>query len=200
MANPESATVARLRLGPDDHGRLVTDEEFAEADYAEPWKYERVEGRLAVMFPDGHDHAVSSEPWRDALVLYKKLNRPDLVQIIKSEAWVRVPGGTDRIGDIGVYLVTDRPTPKIPDRVPDLMFEIVSAGRESHDRDYVAKRADYHRMGVREYVIIDRFTGRVTVLTHAPGAYEQRVLAPPETYTSPLLPGLVIPLAEVFGN
>jgi Uma2 family endonuclease len=78
------------------------------------------------------------------------------------------------------------------------MFEIVSPGRESHDRDYVEKRADYYRIGVREYVIIDRFVRRVTVLTHSPGGYEERVLTPPDTYTSPLLPGLVIPLAEVL--
>jgi Uma2 family endonuclease len=200
MAIPESATATRLRLGPDDHGRLVTDEEFAEADYAEPWKYERVEGRLVVMFPDGQEHIDTSEPWRDALVLYKKLNRPDLVQTVKSEAWVRVPGGTDRIGDIGVYLISDRPSPPIPDRVPELMFEIVSPGREAHDRDYVEKRADYHRLGVREYVVIDRFTKRVTVLTHTPIGYEGNVLTPADTYTSPLLPGLVIPLAEVFSD
>ena len=113
-------------------------------------------------------------------------------------AWVRVPGGTDRIGDIGVYLVADRPTPKIPDRVPELMFEIVSPGREDRDRDYVEKRADYHRVGVREYVIIDRFEKQVTVLTYTPEGYEEHVLTPGDTYTSPLLPGLEIPLAEVL--
>jgi Uma2 family endonuclease len=184
-------------LGPGDHGRLVSDEEFAEAEFAEPWKYERVEGRLVVMFPDGQEHIDVSEPWRDRLGAYK-LVHPEWVQIVKSEAWVRIPDGTDRIGDIGVYLTSDRPTPKIPDRIPELMFEIVSPGRESRDRDYVEKRADYFRIGVREYVIIDRFARRVTVLTHAPEGYEERMLTPADTYTSPLLPGLAIPLVEVL--
>src|SRR4028118_1973979 len=98
MTSRESATSARLRLGPEDDGRPVTDEEFAEADYAEPWTYERVNGRLVVMSPEGQENIDASEPWRDALVLYKKLNRPDLVQTVRSEAWVRIPGGTDRIG------------------------------------------------------------------------------------------------------
>jgi Uma2 family endonuclease len=194
MAIPESAAAARLRLGPDDHGRLLTDEEFAEADYAEPWRYERVKGRLVVLFPDDQEHVDTSEPWRDHLAVYK-LGHRDRVQSVKSNAWVRVPGGTDRIGGIGVYLVVDRLEPKIPDRIPDLIYEIVSPGR---DRNYVEKRADYFRIGVREYVIIDRFGKRVTVLTHAPEGYEERILTPTDTYTSPLLPGLAIPLAEVL--
>ena len=45
----------RLVLGPDDHGRPVSAEEFADAHYLEPWKYERVAGRLVVMPPDGKD-------------------------------------------------------------------------------------------------------------------------------------------------
>jgi Uma2 family endonuclease len=200
MATHEPEVRDVLALGPDDHGRPLTGEEFAEADYAEPWTYERVKGRLVVMSPEGQENVDAGEPWRDALVLYKKLNRPDLVQTVKTEAWVRIPGETDRIGDIGVYLFADRPTPKIPDRVPDLMFEFVSPGRAAHDRDYVEKRADYHRIGVREYIIIDRFTKRVTVLSHAPGGYEERVLTPADTYSSPLLPGLEIPLAEVFAD
>jgi Uma2 family endonuclease len=199
MAIHESTTAARLRLGPDDQGRLVTDEEFAEADYAVPWKYERVQGRLVILFPDDQERAEASEPWRDYLAVYK-LGHRDRVQIVKSNAWVRVPDGTDRIGAIGVYLVADRPVPMIPDRVPDLMFEIVNSGREDHDRNYVEKRADYHRIGVREYVIIDRFAKRVTVLTLRPNGYEENLLTPADTYTTPLLPDLVIPLAEVFNG
>ncbi|HEX8202060.1 MAG TPA: hypothetical protein VF590_16415, partial [Isosphaeraceae bacterium] len=84
-----------LVLGPEDHGRPITDDEFAEADFAVPWRYERVAGRLVVMFPDGQEHVDTSEPWRDRLGAYR-LGRPDRVQIVKSEAWVRVPGGTDR--------------------------------------------------------------------------------------------------------
>ena len=47
--------------------------------------------------------------------------------------------------------------PKIPDRVPDMMFEIVSPDKASRDRDIPSKRAEYHRFGVKEYVIVDRF-------------------------------------------
>ena len=60
------------------------------------------------------------------------------------------------------------------------------------------KRADYHKLGIREYVIIDRFAQTVTVLTYAPDGYEEQILTTDDVYTSPLLPGLAIPLADVF--
>jgi len=190
----------RPTLGPDDHGRPVSADKFADAEYAVPWKYEREDGRLVVMPPDGQDHNDIAEPWRDELVLYKRLTRPGHVQMVKSEAWIRVGGGTDRIGDLAVYLASDRPVLPIPDRVPDLVFEIVSPGRLAHERDYLKKRDDYFRLGVREYVITDRFERKVTVLTHTPGGYAERVLTAADTYTSPLLPGLAVPLAEILGT
>src|SRR3954452_11320338 len=107
---PEIRTISTL--GPNDHGRRVSAEEFATVEFLEPWKYERVGGRLVVMSPDGQEHADTSEPWRDRLGAYR-LAHPEVVQIVKSDSWVRVDGGTDRIGDIGVYLRTDRPVPKI---------------------------------------------------------------------------------------
>jgi len=48
------------------------------------------------------------------------------------------------------------------------MFEIVSPGSLSRKRDYVKKRAEYHKLGILEYVIVDRFTQGVTVLTYWP--------------------------------
>ena len=197
MADREASVQAPLVLGPEDAGRVVSAEAFTSAEFVAPWKYERVAGRMVVMAPDGKDHDDCSEPVRDHLGAYR-LARPDLVERVVSEAWIRVDSGTDRVGDIGVYLVRDDAVGERPDRVPELMFEVVSPGRESRDRDSVEKRDEYHRLGVREYVIIDRFAGAVTVLTQAPGGYLGRVLGRGEVYTSPLLPGLAIPLVEVL--
>src|SRR5258708_40063740 len=102
MATHEPETAPRVKLGPEDEGRIISDEEFASAELLESWTYERVEGRLIVMAPDGEEHASFSEPLRDRLGAYKIL-RPDVVDRVISHAWVRA-GGTDRIGDIGVYL------------------------------------------------------------------------------------------------
>jgi Uma2 family endonuclease len=195
MSTHELATEPRLVLGPDDHGRYVSDAEFDAAYFSEPWTYERIKGTLVVMSPDGQEHIDASEPWNDRLVVYK-FDHPGIIQTVKSEAWMRIEGGTDRIADIGVYLVSDQPVPRIPQRIPDLVFEALSPGREAWKRDFVDKRADYYRLGVREYVIIDRFAQQVTVFTHTPQGYEERVLNPGDVYTSPLLPGLAIPLAD----
>jgi Uma2 family endonuclease len=197
MSTHEPITERRLILGPEDDGRQVSSAEFAAAEFREPWKYERVEGRLVVTAPDGFDHQRFSEPWRDHLVAFK-LSHPDRIAQVFSAAWVRVDDANDRIGDIGVYLPSNQPTPVPPDRPPDLMFEVVSPGREARERDYVKKRVDYHRYGIREYVVIDRFAKQVIVLTHTPTGYTERVLTASDVYTTPLLPGLAIPLAEVF--
>ena len=46
--------------------------------------------------------------------------------------------------------------------------------------------------------IIDRLRHRVTVYTASPRGYRKRVLRPGDAYTSPLLPGLAIPLEGVL--
>ncbi len=184
-------------FGAADDGRIVSSADFAAATYDEPWTYERVDGRLVVMSPDGWEHVETSEPWRDGLVAYK-LARPDVVRQVVSQPWVRIDGGKDRIGDLGVYLSGNATQRKIPDLVPDLMFEFVSPSREDRRRDYVQKRADYFKVGVCEYIIVDRFDRNVTVLTLGPDGYAERVLAGDATYESPLLPGLAIRLAEVW--
>ncbi len=186
-----------LHLGPADEGRLISADEFAEATYVKPWKYEREGGRLIVLAPSGEDHSSVQEPLRDYLGAYRLAHR-EIVDLVASEAWVRVDGGTDRIGDIGVYLVQDGPRAKVPDRVPDLIFEVVSPGKVSIERDYVLKRSEYQRLGVKEYVIVDRFHRLVTVLSASPDGFTERTLGPDESYGSRWLPGLVIPLRDVF--
>jgi Uma2 family endonuclease len=186
-----------LRLGKQDEGRSVSSEEFAEAEFDEPWRYEREDGRLIVMAPAGEGHSDATESWRDWLGAYRLAHR-QIVQRVACEAWLRVDDGNDRIGDIAIYLVQPGTTSRRPDRVPDLMFEIVSLDKKSRDRDDLQKRAEYHRLGIKEYVIIDRFREVVTVLTHQADGYSERVLTTAENYESPLLLGLSIPLSDVF--
>ncbi len=186
-----------LTLGPEDHGRLLTAEEFAGAIYAEPWKYEREQGSLIVMPPDGPGHDDCSEPVRDLLGAYR-LAHPNQVEKVGCDAWVRVDEGTDCIGDIGVFLAGPRSSVERPERIPEPMFEIVSPDRKSRDRDDVKKRHEYHRLGVLEYVVIDRFRHRATIDSAGPRGYRKRVLRPGDAYAGPLLPGLAVPLAGLL--
>jgi Uma2 family endonuclease len=197
VATHEIRSPSQLELGPDDAGRILSAEEFANACYQEPWRYERVRGRLVLMAPDGGGHVKTSSPWLRKLCAFWEAH-PELVQFVVPNSWVRVDEGTDRIGDISVFLANSPTAKEIPDRVPDLMFEIVSPGRTSRDRDSVKKRADYERLGIKEYVIVDRFRKQVTVHTLTPAGYQTQVLAEADTYTSPLLPGFEMPLRNVW--
>jgi len=84
---------------------------------------------------------------------------------------------------------------------PDLVVEILSPGTRRRDKG--RKRAVYDREGVREYWIVDPEARSITVLRRPradAGLTDVTVLtlAKGETIESPLLPGLQVPLREVF--
>ena len=79
---------------------------------------------------------------------------------------------------------------------PDIAIEILSTDRS---RDLVRKRQIYAEAGVLEYWPIDPRNDTVTQLELHDGEYVQRaVLGADDTLTTPLLPGLCIPLADIF--
>ena len=81
--------------------------------------------------------------------------------------------------------------------VPDIVVEILSSDR---NRDLVRKRRLYAEAGVLEYWIWDLEEGTVTALElQDDGTYGTRaVLSSGDILTTPLLPGLAIPLADIF--
>ena len=79
---------------------------------------------------------------------------------------------------------------------PDIVAEILSTDR---NRDLVRKRQIYAEAGVLEYWTIDPQSDTVTQLELRDGQYVDRaILGADDTLTTPLLPDLSIPLAEVF--
>lgn len=79
---------------------------------------------------------------------------------------------------------------------PDIIIEILSTDR---GRDLGYKRRIYAEAGVREYWPIDPRRDTVTRLELQNGEYVERaVLVPGDALTTPLLPGLSLPLADVF--
>lgn len=79
---------------------------------------------------------------------------------------------------------------------PDIVAEILSSDR---NRDLVRKRQLYSEAGVSEYWIFDPRNDTATLLELQNGEYVERaVLTADDTLTTPLLPGLAIPLADVF--
>ena len=79
---------------------------------------------------------------------------------------------------------------------PDIVIEILSTDR---NRDLVRKRRIYAEAGVLEYWPVDPRNDTVTQLELRDGQYVERaVLGAADTLTTPLLPGLSIPLAAIF--
>ena len=79
---------------------------------------------------------------------------------------------------------------------PDIVVEVLSSDR---NRDLVRKRQLYAEAGVHEYWIFDPVNDSATLLELQNGEYVQRAeLTSADTLTTPLLPGLAIPLADVF--
>ena len=80
--------------------------------------------------------------------------------------------------------------------VPDIVVEILSSDR---NRDLVRKRQVYAEAGVPEYWIFDDANETATPLELRDGEYVERpALTVGDTLTTPLLPGLEIPLAGIF--
>ena len=80
--------------------------------------------------------------------------------------------------------------------VPDIVVEILSTDR---GRDLTLKREIYADSGIREYWIVDPRDDTVTALELRNGRYTQRaVLDANAILTTPLLPGLSIPLGSIF--
>lgn len=84
---------------------------------------------------------------------------------------------------------------------PDLVVEIVS--ESTRRRDEVLKRHLYERHGVGEYWVVDPAVETLKVYRRTEQGIFQRAheasLEAGDTVRSPLLPGLEIPLAAIFG-
>ena len=138
--------------------------------------------RLIVYF-ELHLDAFASPPaavYQDlTTILSPELQRavaPDLVVILS---------GRDDIGG-RVYV----------EGVPDLVAEILSTDRR---HDLVRKRRIYAAAGVKEYWIVDPRNDTVLPLELRGREYAERpALGVGDILTTPLLPGLAIPLADLF--
>lgn len=80
---------------------------------------------------------------------------------------------------------------------PDLAVEVLSPSTSG--RDQILKRKLYGKYGVREYWVVDPEGCTVEILTQASAGLETyRVFSVGSVITSPLLPGLAIPVSDLF--
>lgn len=81
--------------------------------------------------------------------------------------------------------------------IPDLVVEILSSDR---NRDLVMKRNLYAGAGIPEYWTLDPANDVLTVLELSGSEYVERTLGRDDTLTTATIPGLALPLEQLFGD
>jgi Uma2 family endonuclease len=192
---------SRRRIGPDDHGRRMAFDEFLLCDFEEGHLYELARGVIIVTEVPGIHHGRIVDRVSRLFVYFDDAH-PGLInyRACGSECRLRLPGmSCDRHPDQAVYL---SPPPDSGPRhwtrwTPDIVVEIVSEGGE--ERDYVEKREEYLRAGVREYWILNPNSRVLHALQRAGDVWQEVTVVGDGVYACPLLPGLEVRPGVLFG-
>jgi Uma2 family endonuclease len=186
-------------LGPLDHGRRMSLEEFDRAEGAGGHLYELSRGTVTVVDVPEPRHFAQVEALREQFVADKIAHR-DRVHGIAGGADCKIllpDDESERHPDLAVYR---KPPPRggnvWADWVPEIVVEVVSPGSEH--RDHVEKREEYLRFGVKEYWIVDADRREVLVLRRSGGKWVERTLRPPAVYRTRTLPDFEFDCAPVF--
>ncbi len=191
------------RLGPCDHGRKMSLEEFqrADADVAPGYRYELARGVVEVTKVPGERHGQLE--WRilRAVALWDEAN----------------PGQVSRAGGSGQYQsiipelesgrnpdvsVTLKKAPRGPSggRLASVAFEVVAKGKEARERDYVAKREEYFVYGLQEYWIIDPEVRQITLLSRNGNQWREVCVTGREPAASAVLPEFTLIPETLFDD
>jgi Uma2 family endonuclease len=184
-------------IGLEDHGRLMTLEDFLSAEVVEGYRYELVRGVLfAEEIPDESHCQVVSNLYQ--ILIIHGHHQPGVILRCGggAEFLLCPPEGASALRpDVGVVL---RKTPKdsAGRRNPALVVEVVS--NRSIDRDHRIKRGDYLAFGLLEYWIIDFLERKMTLLTRDGDVWVERPCVEGRPIPSLVLPGLAASLADLW--
>lgn len=195
------ATVTKI--GPEDHGRPMTEEEYTAGDYEQGFKYELIDGRLYVS-PEANFPEYFVEDWFVGKLKAYATAHPEVVKFVAHKARVFVPGRrgtTIPEPDFTVYHSLPRRRSlrdvRWQDLRPMLVGEILSAG--DPDKDLVRNVELYlHVPSIKEYWVVDSRSNadqpRLTVYRRHGQRWRTLAVAFGATYATKLLPGLALRL------
>jgi Uma2 family endonuclease len=185
-----------LRLGPRSAGLLLTPKEFDRARGQEGWRYELINGVLVVSpIPSRKERHPNEElgywlrQYRDGHPQGSSLDLTLAEEEIKTKQNRR---RADRA--IWAGLGSDPEEGE----TPTIVGEFVSEGKVKQERDYIAKRAEYREIGVRQYWVVDRFRRTLTVYSFEKEKDEEHLIPEGQKYAPPLLPGFELDLARLL--
>ncbi len=193
---PTRIKTRRLRLGPRSAGLLLTTEEFDRARFVEGWRYELINEVLVVSPIPSRNERDPNEELGHSLRTYQESNpQGSSLDATLAEEDVETKKNRRRADRVIWAGLGCLPGPNEP---PTITIEFVSKGKINQDRDYIAKRAEYREIGVKEYWIIDRFAKTMTVYRFTAERDEKLVIAADQIYTTTLLPGYELPLGRLL--
>jgi Uma2 family endonuclease len=199
-----STTLAELTtpLGPRDAGVPMTLDEFDAAEFERGSRYELIHGVLIVTPPPLEEERDSNEELGHWLRKYQE-SHPDgkALNLTLPEQNLRTKTQNRRC-DRAIWAgLGRRPRTRgtVKDRdVPAIVVEFPSSRPADQRRDYEEKRIEYRDFGVSEYWIIDRFSRMLTVYSWRGQRWVKKTYSEDEIYSTPLLPGFTLPLAQLF--
>jgi Uma2 family endonuclease len=192
------------KLGPLDHGRPMSFEEFMAGDYREGYSYELIDGRLYVS-PEANFPETWVNDWLRGKLKGYALANPKVINYVCGPGRVFVPGRpgtTTPEPDVLAYKNFRRPRrirdARWQDISPVLVAEVLSANDPG--KDLVRNVVLYLQVpSIKEYWIIDAREDAdfPTMLAYRRrGRHWQQPIEVGlgETYTTPLLPGFALTL------
>lgn len=187
-------------IGPDDHGKAMSLDEFETIQAQEGYLYELSRGIITVVDVPRPSHGAVVAKLRRILTRYQDNNADRIYDVYSGNECkiLLVDLQSERHPDLAVYT---SPPPSDDAEVwaawiPELVVEVVSP--DSIERDYEEKPAEYLAFGVREYWIADPLKNKVTVLVRRAGKWQKKALCRGKKYDCGLFPGLQLDVAGVF--
>jgi Uma2 family endonuclease len=193
---------AIIKIGPADHGRRMSLEEFDEAEGEPGYLYELSRGIVTVVDVPHPDHFLLVDAIQCQLRAYKSANPGQIIAIGDgAECKLLIEKvGSERHPDVSIY----KTRPPEADSsyeiwtrwVPAIVIEVVSPS--SRKRDYEEKPEEYRQFGVKEYWIVDVPKRLMVVARRSRGRWTQSTIRPPAIYRTRLLPGLEFSCGAAF--
>jgi hypothetical protein len=188
-----------IKVGPADHGRIMSLADFDHAEVQEGYLYELSRGVIDVSEVPNKSHFILVHAIRQQFYAFLTSHFGVIFSIgagneckLLSESY-----DSERHPDLSIYKT---PPPDVADYwrvwIPEIVIEVVS--KSSARRDYGEKREEYRDLGISEYWIFDSFKKEMLALRRAKGDWEESHIQSPQLYTTPLLPGFEFSCAKVF--
>ena len=194
-------STVQLKLGPADHGRPLSLDDFESADYEPGFKYEIIDGRLYVA-PEANLTENRLERWLERKLTRYSEDRPEVINYVTDKARVFVPGrkgATVPEPDIACYrdFPEDTGMEELDweDVSPILVVEVLVEGKRQKDLDrnpelYLAVPS------IREYWVLDGRgdAEKPTLIQHRRhgGRWVVKRFPYDSTFTTKHLPGFVL--------